>query len=171
MDVLIRNVKYEDIPKVVDIQILGWQSAYKGIIDDTYLDNMDRESKIKKRREDWDKINFIVAEYEDNIVGFCRYSDIVDNSEKYHECDCELRAIYVKPEFKGLGIGKKMFTYAINDLKKREKNKMILCCLKDNFPSRKFYEKMGGKVIGLSLAEFGGKNYELIGFEYDLKNI
>lgn len=31
-DIIIRNVCKEDIPRVVDIQIDGWKTAYKGII-------------------------------------------------------------------------------------------------------------------------------------------
>ena len=33
-NVIIRNIEEKDIPSVVDIQISGWQIAYKGIIDD-----------------------------------------------------------------------------------------------------------------------------------------
>ena len=36
-NLIIRNVKKEDIPKIVDIQINGWKTAYRGIIDDEYL--------------------------------------------------------------------------------------------------------------------------------------
>ena len=38
MDIIIRNIKFDDIPNVVDIQINGWLSAYRGIIDDNYLE-------------------------------------------------------------------------------------------------------------------------------------
>jgi len=30
MNITIRNVTEEDLPQVVEIQIKGWQSAYKG---------------------------------------------------------------------------------------------------------------------------------------------
>lgn len=33
-NLIIRNVKVDDIPAVVDINITGWQAAYQGIIDD-----------------------------------------------------------------------------------------------------------------------------------------
>ncbi len=29
-DIIIRNIKEEDIPSVVDIQISGWKTVYKG---------------------------------------------------------------------------------------------------------------------------------------------
>ena len=50
MDIIIRNVRKEDLPSVVDIKIKGWQVAYKGIVDDTYLTNLsnERETRIAK---------------------------------------------------------------------------------------------------------------------------
>ena len=33
-NIIIRNIEEKDIPSVVDIQIDGWKSAYKGIVDD-----------------------------------------------------------------------------------------------------------------------------------------
>ena len=49
-NVIIRNIKEKDIPSVVDIQISGWQTAYKGIIDDKVLNSMNRDEKIKKKK-------------------------------------------------------------------------------------------------------------------------
>ena len=51
-NIKVRNIKKEDIPQVVNIQICGWKSAYKGIIDDNYLANMNPKEKIKIREKD-----------------------------------------------------------------------------------------------------------------------
>ena len=72
-NIIIRKVKRENIEDVVDIQVTGWQTAYRGIIDDEYLDKLSREEKIKKRKKDFDSNGFIVAEYENKVIGFCRY--------------------------------------------------------------------------------------------------
>lgn len=45
-NVIIRNVEEKDISSVVDIQIEGWKSAYKGIINDNVLNSMDRNKRI-----------------------------------------------------------------------------------------------------------------------------
>lgn len=39
-NIIIRNIKKDDISQVVDIQINGWKIAYKGIIDNEYLNTM-----------------------------------------------------------------------------------------------------------------------------------
>lgn len=49
-NIIIRNIEEKDIPSVVDIQINGWKSAYKGIIDDNVLNSMNRDERIEKRK-------------------------------------------------------------------------------------------------------------------------
>ena len=61
-NVIIRNIEEKDIPSVVDIQISGWQIAYKGIIDDSTLSSMNRDERIEKRKKDYKENGFIVAE-------------------------------------------------------------------------------------------------------------
>ncbi len=45
---------------------------------------------------------------------------------------------------------------------------MILWCLKDNEPSKKFYTKMGGEIVKEKTIEIGGKNYYEVGFRYNI---
>ena len=167
-NILIRNIKEEDIEDVVDINIKGWKLAYKGIIEDEFLNNISREEKIEKRKMDYKENGFIVATKNDKVVGFCRYIDNINKTTETPEADCELRALYVKPELKRKGIGKKLFEYALNEFKNLGKRKMIIGCLKDNEPSKKFYEKMGGSVIKERLIHIGNRDYEEVIFEYDI---
>ena len=50
--IIIRNVKFEDLKSVADIATRGWQTAYRGIVDDDYLNNLSIEEKeyIKNNR-------------------------------------------------------------------------------------------------------------------------
>ena len=106
-NIIIRNIKKKDIHEVVDIQINGWKTAYKGIIEDEYLDSMNKQEKIDKREKDYMKNGFIIAELNNDIVGFCRYIDNNSLSTEVEKADCELIAIYVKPNLKYKGIGTK----------------------------------------------------------------
>jgi len=167
MEIVIRNIKEQDIPAVVDIQVEGWKVAYKGIIEDTYLNSMSKEERIEKRKKDYKQGAFIVAEINNEIVGFCRYYDKVISADG-DGCDSELMAIYVKPTLKHQGIGKKIFNYVKLKLKSIGKKKMVLWCLKDNYASRKFYESMGGVIVGEHSIEIGEKLYQEIGFSFEL---
>ena len=137
MSIIIRNIKYEDIEAVVDIQIDGWQTAYRGIVDDEFLDNMDRNAEIEKRKKDWKENGFIVAEENNEILGFCRYSIGNDDLENFPNIDCEIRALYVKSNKKRLGIGKQMFSYVVKDFKSQNKKQMIYMVFESQFSSQK----------------------------------
>ena len=45
---------------------------------------------------------------------------------------------------------------------------MILWCLKDNEPAKKFYTKMSGKMVKEREIEIGNKNYFEVGFLYNI---
>ena len=165
---IIRNIKKQDIPEVVDIQINGWKTAYNGIVEDRYLDTMNKEEKIKKRQKDYMLNGFIIAELNNEIVGFCRYVDNNSFSAEVEEADCELLAIYVKSDLKYIGIGTKLFQYVENEFIKKGKSKMILWCLKDNEASKKFYTKMGGTIICERPIAIGDKFYQEVCFLYNI---
>ena len=68
MNIEIMKMEEKDIPEVVDIQIGGWRQAYKGIIDQEFLDSMDREKKIEKARANYKNRTTIVAKIDNEVV-------------------------------------------------------------------------------------------------------
>ncbi len=166
-NLIIRNIEYNDIPSVVDIQMNGWKASYKGIIDDDILDAMDREVKIEKMKDNYQNEPFVVAILDNEVVGFSRY--VYDNHySPDYPIDCEIVALYVKPELKYQGIGTKLFNYIVNECKTLNKKKMIIWCLKENYPSRKFYEKLGGTIVGEKDFIKSDKTFPEVGFLYEL---
>ena len=170
-NIIIRNVKKEDLWSVSSIVVDGWKSAYRGIIDDDFLDSLKIEDNYNRGLKDYQENGFIVAEVNNEVVGFCRYT--INNlfSQDVKDIDCELCAIYVKPDMKRQGIGAALFQYVIQEQKKNENRKMILWCLKENYNSRKFYEKMGGVLYGENEIEKGGKKYKEVGYKYNLNEL
>ena len=162
----IRNVKESEIAVTTDIIVRGWQTAYRGIIADDFLDNLDRGEITQRRLQDYKTTNYIVAIEDNTIVGVCRYIDNEDNDYIIDGVKSEIIALYVEPNLKGNGIGSKIFEYVKDDLKRRHKNNMILWCLKDNTSARKFYEKHGGILVGEKTITFGGQDYVEVGYQY-----
>ena len=168
MDIIIRNATIQDIEAIADIKIAGWQTAYRGIIDDEFLDNMNRNQEIEKRKNNLGKESLIVAEYNGRIVGFSLYRAYNKDVASYPNADCEISSIYIEPTLKRNGIGKKMMKYIIEDLKEKGKKQMILGCLEDNYSSRAFYDKMGGKIFKNTTIGFGNKQYGLVMYKFDI---
>ena len=57
--IIIRNVKFEDLKSFADISNRGWQTAYRGIVDDDYLNNLSIEENYQKRIKDYKEVGFI----------------------------------------------------------------------------------------------------------------
>lgn len=167
-NIIIRNIEEKDIPSVAEIRIKGWQMAYRGIVDEKYLDSMNVGKEIEKRKKDYRQNGFIVAELNKKIVGFCRYIDNNSFVQDMSNIDCELLSLYVEPTLKFNGIGTKLFEFVVDEFRRKNKTKMILWCLKDNKQAKKFYTKMGGKIIAEKEIEIGNKKYFEIGFIYDI---
>jgi len=165
-NILIRNIEEKDIKDVVKIQVTSWQNTYKGIIDDDFLDSMDINEITERREKDYHKGGFIVVIENNEIIGFSRYVDTNQFTPEYDDVDCEIIALYVRLDKKHRGIGKRMFNYIVKELKQKDKKRMIIWCLKENYPSRKFYEAMGGNIKGEHNINFGGKEYPEVGFEF-----
>ena len=165
-NVIIRRMIPEDAEAVTDVLISSWQTAYRGIVSDDCLDNMDRATLTERRRKQYK--DYIVAVIDDRISGFCWYMNDNSYSKEEPDIDCEVVAIYVLPELCGKGVGSKMLSHAIVDLKKQGREKMIIWCLKDNMNGRKFYEKMGGIITKEHRIHIGNDDYDEVGYLFSL---
>ena len=168
-EIKIRRATLNDINVISIIKVNGWRSAYKNIISDEYLYNMSIQKTIEKNTKNFNKYSFIVAEVDSEVVGFCSYN-FGNIEELDNNADCELRGIYIKPNMKRNGIGRKLINYVKKEFLKVNKEKMILWCLKENYPSREFYKSMGGVEGKCKKSEFGGKEYEIISYLFDLES-
>jgi GNAT superfamily N-acetyltransferase len=137
-----------DVMGIATVHVKTWQATYKGLIPDSFLDNM----SIKRSAENYKKTLskkdknlseiLLVAKSDGEVLGFAGGGK---NRDKEFPIDGELFAIYLLPETQKLGLGKKLFTYFVKEIKKRNYKSLILWVLTKN-PSRGFYEKVGGKV-------------------------
>lgn len=172
---MIREANVQDARSISQIKVNGWKTAYKGIVDDEFLNNMSYEEnyeKVYQRLSDKDSAaNVKTYVYEDDdtkeILGFVTFGEVYEK-EKDYEYDSELYAIYVKPEEKGRGIGKELITFVKRYFKNLGYRNMILYCLKDNLPSRGFYERMGGVVSKEKENMIGSQLLKEVGYEYQL---
>ena len=99
------------------------------------------KNEIKKNH------NYIVAEENGKIIGIVTW---LMHGLPNHQL-CELDRIAVLPEYRGIGVAKKLFDAMVNDAKqfykknKSKLRKLYLLAHADNIRAHKFYEKLGFK--------------------------
>ena len=160
----VRKAEREDVRQISEILVEDWKKAYRGIIDHDFLDSMsaDQRYEIEVKRYQ----NYIVATAGKEILGYA-WLEITEDET----ADCEIVALYVRYSKRKNDIGKLLLQYAVNHFRKIGKKKMIIWCLKENYESRRFYEKTGGKEFQTGSHNWGGKDYEMISYLYDLEYI
>ena len=158
---IIRQAKEEDVLQIAEILVEDWQTAYRGIMDDDFLDSLSAaqryEIEIRRCQQ------YVVAADGNEILGYA-WSEETDDEAT----DCEMIALYVRYSKRKSGIGRTLMQHAMDGFTKAGKKTMIVWCLKENHESRKFYEKMGGKADQEGTHKWGGREYALVSYLYQL---
>ena len=147
----IRYAVPDDAREIAEINVEGWQTAYRGIIPDEYLDSMDAKSRVERIKSaiSDDPSTYLVFEDENQeVLGFCSFGELRWVEEFGEECDCELYAIYVLSESRGKGVGKALLEATIAEFKGQNKKGMLVNVLEGNTSSVNFYKNLGGVEIG-----------------------
>lgn len=88
-----------------------------------------------------EKAYVLIAYYDLKPVGFALYFN--NFSTFLGKCGIYLEDLFVDSDYRGLGIGKALFKELVNIAKENNYERIDFCCLNDNEPSLKFYEKIG----------------------------
>ncbi|WP_123970732.1 GNAT family N-acetyltransferase [Streptomyces sp. TLI_185] len=134
-----------DCERVAEIRVGGWQSAYRGIIPQSYLDAMSMREDAERRRTRFLESNAevvnLVAEQGGEIVGWVCHGPYRVGEVRTGEL--ELYALYVAPESYGLGVGRALIEESVRRCTAAGHARMHLWVLKENARARRFYERSG----------------------------
>ena len=142
-----RKAKPNEAATIAQIHAKSWQTAYKGILTDAFLEQGIWDNRLQvwqKRFAESAKNEFIcVAVERDAVIGFvCVYGEADEN------WGALIDNLHVLPEFKGRGIGKRLMQEAAKwATKQYSDSKIHLWVYEDNHAARGFYEKMVGKNV------------------------
>lgn len=158
MEVLIRYATIEDAKTISEVVVTSWQSAYREIVPDEYLDSISvdkREVYIKNSLMEGYK-HFIIAECKGQVVGMmCFYPQ---SKKKLIVDEWELEAIYLLPGFWNKDIGIKLMQYMFKYMREEQADFCGLWVLEENLRARRFYESIGFKDIWFEKPiKIGGK--------------
>lgn len=140
----------DDIDRVRQIYILGWQNAFRGIVPQTYLDTMN----LNNWAPPLDGAYVLT-----DGIGILGTSSIAPARDGSFAGWGEIISIYVLPRLIGQGYGHLLFEYVKEELLKQHYRKIYLTVFEDNHRARSFYEKHAFSWNGERLPiHIGGEN-------------
>ena len=159
--IIIRAATRGDARAIAEILVEDWQIAYRGIIDDAYLDAMSVEERCRREAQRYRQ--YVVAERGGEVLGFT-WNELAGGEA----ADCEIVALYVRYAMRGRGIGKALFRHAAEAFRAAGRKRMIVWYLKGNAAAGRFYEKMGGTPGPAGTHPWGSREYEMLSRLYRL---
>ncbi|MFZ0170635.1 MAG: GNAT family N-acetyltransferase [Acidimicrobiales bacterium] len=160
--ITVRPATIGDAEAITEAQVAAWQSAYRGIMPDRYLDALDKDKASAAQRHrihialpDDPREFALVAEYGGEVVGWLSAGPSRDDDP--HESEGEVKAVYVHPEYWRWGAGGALMAEALEQLAGDGFTEAVLWVFEENRRARGFYERFGWRPDGASaIFERGG---------------
>lgn len=149
MNYKIRKMKKEDIKEVQDVAWKSWKATYNGIIPAEIQQNFLKVAYSDEMMEH--RLNqslILVAEADGRVVGFANYSRVNDAGV------VELSAIYIYPDYQGIGIGTSLLKKGIKHLEAAKE--IYVNVEKENEIGKNFYQANGFKLVETFDDDFDG---------------
>jgi len=158
----IRRARASDAATVAEAHDEAWRTAYQGIIPGAELRRLINrrgpawwESAIRKGSR------IALLQFGDKVAGYANYGRNRARSLYY---DGEIYELYLRPEFQGLGFGRRLFTAARRDLAQSALKSLIVWALSENENAVEFYRALGGKAVARSSEKFGARVLDKVAF-------
>jgi GNAT superfamily N-acetyltransferase len=162
--VTFRQATPSDANAIADIHDAAWRSTYQGLIPHLYLERM-----IARRGPLWwerqirrgSKISLLV--FDGVPQGYAAWGEARGS---WPWPAGEIFELYVAPIFQGIGLGKRLFAAAKEELKQAGYDRLVVWALKDNEHACVFYDALGGVELTTVPERFGGVSLPRVAFAW-----
>ena len=160
----IRRAKASDAAAVADTHDEAWRCTYQGVIP-----GLELEKLVTRRGPDWwdsairKGSRIAILAFGDKVAGYANYGRNRARSLFY---EGEIYELYLRPEYQGLGFGRRLFTSARRDLVQSGLKSMVIWALSDNEPATEFYRALGGRMVARSSEKFGPRSLDKVAFAW-----
>lgn len=153
---------------IARIHVESWQSTYAGLLPDDVLLKLDSKAHetrwwrhaLRRRR------NHSVLVVEDDKEGVVGFGSAGPSRDRNLPFAGEVYTIYLRDDFHGAGIGKRLFLSLSECVLVNQGSTMIVWALKTN-PARFFYQALGGRYVARRNGTLGGAAIEEIAYGWD----
>jgi len=137
--IILRSVKKRDTALIINF--IRELAEYEHLSSLVKVDEINLQKYIFKER----RIEVIIAEYDNKPAGFAlffsNFSSFLGKPGIYIE------DLFVKPEFRGKGLGKHLLSHIAKLVQERNYGRLEWACLNWNEPSIKFYKNQGAQPM------------------------
>jgi ribosomal protein S18 acetylase RimI-like enzyme len=128
----VRPARAADASAVASTHDEAWRAAYQGIIPGAELEKL-----INRRGPQWwdsairkgSRVSVLV--FGDKVAGYANYGR---NRARSLHFEGEIYELYLRPEFQGLGFGRRLFSSARRDLLQSGLKSMVVWALSETIP-------------------------------------
>lgn len=162
----VRPAVPSDARSLAKVHVQSWQTAYRGIVPDTYLAGLPCE--IPGRELRWlemftrspREFAFVAEDTSEGVVGFVRGGR---SRPPHFGADGEISALYLLAEHRRRRLGRALVGAIAPALRDAGYRAVVVWVLSEN-PARRFYELLGGERRGTKWATIGGRELEETAF-------
>lgn len=147
-EITIRIARPDDAESIAAIHVASWQSTYRGVLDDAYLDSLSADQRTPMWRTlltTASTTTVLVALRDNHMVGFCSFGPASDDER---ESTGELHTIYLSPDCQRQGIGGALLRRAESAMAAHGWITGTLWVHRDNPGARAFYAAHGWAADG-----------------------
>ena len=160
----VRRAEPHDARAISEAHRLSWQQAYAGLIPHRPLTQMlERRGEIWWKKATRGSATMLVVEVAGVVAG---YATLGLSRARGLPHDGEIYELYLRPEFQGMGFGRRLFNAARRDMAQSGLKNLVIWALTDNDPALEFYRALGGRMVARSSENFGTRTLDKVAFAW-----
>jgi len=136
----------DDVVQISNLYVTSLKNGFKGIFSEGYLSRLTPESKYEQWKRNIENPNNLVFVLENNqeIVGMIVGAFVSEGGETSSLGN--ILAVYINPDYKRNGYGKKLVAALFDEFKKHNITKCVANVFKNN-DNKGFFERVGGVLV------------------------
>ncbi len=147
-----------DAHAIARVQVESWQATYPGVMPQTYLDSLDLSAFEARWSQGLTnpgrRVTHVVEQQAAGVTGFAVAGPVREPGQN-PGFDVEVYAIYLLPQVKRRGLGRKLMAASVTAMTEQGARSVLVWVARDNLPARRFYEHLGGVYVRPRMLDFG----------------
>lgn len=169
MEMRIRKATAADSCGIARVHVDSWRSSYADVVPPEVLSGL----SYGERQKMWDGILdsrtqgkhcYVAETSDDRIVGFACGGPVSEVCETY---EGEIYSIYLLEEYQRGGLGRQLLLSTARRMKDDGIESMLLWVFEKNNGARRFYESLGGELIGSKEIRIGATDLVEVAYGWE----